>query len=139
MLIQVLRLYGASGRSAGTGWIAALTDPQLAAAIAAMHGDVSRGWSLEELGKAAGMSRSGFASRFKQVAGVSPMEYLMHWRMQIAADRLRTTSHLILNIANSVGYESDAAFSTAFKKAMGHSPRKYRLGRQRTNELRSFN
>ncbi len=137
MLIQVLRLHVASERGAGAGWLVALADPQISAAIAAMHGDVSRRWSLEELGKAAGMSRSGFASRFKQVAGISPMEYLTHWRMHIAADRLRTTSHIILRIAHSVGYESDAAFSTAFKKAMGHSPRQYRLGRQRTTELRT--
>ena len=135
MLIQVLRLHVASERSPGTGWLSALADPQLCAAMAAMHGDISRRWSLEELGKAAGMSRSGFASRFKQVAGISPMEYLARWRMHIAADRLRTTSHIILRIANSVGYESDAAFSTAFKKALGQSPRKYRHGRQGISEL----
>ena len=64
------------------------------------------------------------------------MEYLARWRMHIAADRLRTTSHIIIRIANSVGYESDAAFSTAFKKALGQSPRKYRHGRRGTSELR---
>lgn len=126
MLIQVLRLHVTSKRSEATGWLAAMADPQLCAALAAMHGDISRRWSLDELGKAAGMSRSGFASRFKQVAGISPMDYLARSRMHIAADRLRTTSHIILSIANSVGYDSDAAFSTAFKKAMGQSPRKYR-------------
>ena len=95
MLIQVLRLHIASERSAGVGWLAALADPQLCAAMAAMHGDIARRWSLEELGKVSGMSRSGFASRFKQVAEISPMEYLARWRMHIAADRLRTTSHII--------------------------------------------
>ena len=128
MLIQVLRLHVASGRSAGAGWLSALADPQLCVALTAMHGDISRRWSLAELSKTAGMSRSGFASRFRQVAGISPLEYLARWRMHSAADRLRTTSHSILRIANSVGYESDAAFSTAFKKALGQSPRKYRYG-----------
>lgn len=132
MLIQVLRLHVASERSAGTGWLAALADPHLCAAIAAMHGDISRRWSLEELGKAAGMSRSSFASRFKQIARISPMEYLMHWRMHVAADRLKTTSHIILRVANSVGYESDAAFSTAFKKALGQSPQRYRHAHRAT-------
>ena len=139
MLIQVLRLHVASARGAGTGWLSALADPQLCAAMTAMHRDVARHWSLEELGKAAGMSRSGFASRFKQVAGISPMEYLARWRMHIAADRLRTTSHIVLRIANSVGYASDAAFSTAFKKALGQSPRMYRHGRQGSSELRITN
>ncbi len=136
MLIQVLRLHLATNQHGGVGWLSALADPQLCAALAAMHGDVSRRWTLEELGKTAHMSRSGFASRFKQVAGLSPMEYLARWRMHVAAERLKTTSHIILRIANSVGYESDAAFSTAFKKAMGQSPQHYRHAHRATDTLR---
>ena len=136
MLIQVLRLHLATNQHGGVGWLSALADPQLCAALAAMHGDVSRRWTLEELGKTARMSRSGFASRFKQVAGLSPMEYLARWRMHVAAERLKTTSHIILRIANSVGYESDAAFSTAFKKAIGQSPQHYRHAHRATDTLR---
>ena len=126
MLIQVLRLHLASERNTGVGWLYVLTDPQLGAAVTSMHADVSHRWTLEELGKAAGMSRSSFASRFKQVAGVSPMEYLAQWRIHLAADRLRTTADSVASIASAVGYESDAAFSNAFKKATGHSPKRYR-------------
>ncbi len=133
MLIQVLRLHLASGPSPGVGWLFALADPQLCAAVTAMHADVSRQWTLEELGKAAGMSRSSFASRFKQIAGISPMEYLAHWRIHLSADRIRNTSDTIGSIANAVGYRSDAAFSTAFKKAMGYSPKHYRHRRQATS------
>ncbi len=136
MLIQVLRLHLATNEDRGMGWLSALADPQLCAALAAMHGDVSRRWTLEELGKRARMSRSAFASRFKQVAGISPMEYLARWRMQLAAERLKTTSHIILRIAHSVGYESDAAFSTAFKKAIGQSPQHYRHAHRATSSLR---
>ena len=85
------------------------------------------------------MSRSSFASRFKHVAGISPMEYLAHWRMHIAANRLQTTSHSILRMANAVSYESDAAFSTAFRKELGQFPRKYRHGRRGTGKLRTAN
>ncbi len=132
MLIQVLRLHVATKENRGVGWFSVLADPQLCAALAAMHGDVSRHWTLQDLGKAARMSRSGFASRFKQVAGTSPMEYLARWRMHVAAERLRTTSHIILRIANSVGYESDAAFSTAFKRTTGQSPQHYRKAHRST-------
>ncbi len=136
MLIQVLRLHLATNQHGGVGWLSALADPQLCAALAAMHGDVSRRWTLEELGKTAHMSRSGFASRFKQVAGLSPMEDLARGRLHVAAARLKPTSHIIRRMANSVGYESDAAFSTAFKKAMGQSPQHYRHAHRATDTLR---
>ncbi len=116
MLIQVLRLYLASKGSGGAGWLFALADPQLCAALNAMHADIARRWTLEDLGKTAGMSRSIFAKKFKQVVGASPMEYLTRWRMRVASDRLRNTSGSVAAIANAVGYESEAAFSTAFKK-----------------------
>lgn len=126
MLIQVLRLHRTSSGRTGVGLLFAHTDPQLSAAVAAMHADVRRSWALEELGRAAGMSRSSFASRFKRVAGISPMEYLACWRIHTAADRLRSTSHSIGRVASSVGYKSEAAFSRAFKRAMGQSPKHHR-------------
>ena len=72
------------------------------------------------------MSRSSFAEKFKHVVGRSPLEYLTGWRMQVAGDRLRTTDNDIATIANEVGYASEAAFSSAFKKVHGHSPRTHR-------------
>jgi AraC-like DNA-binding protein len=127
MLIQVLRLHLASADAAGTGWLFALSDPQLSAAICAVHSDISRRWTVGEMAKIAGMSRSSFAEKFKSVVGTSPLEYLTRWRMHVAGDRLRTTENSISTIAYEVGYESEAAFSTAFKKIHGRPPRTYRL------------
>jgi AraC-like DNA-binding protein len=126
MLIQVLRLHLASPDAAGSGWLFALGDAQLSAAVSAMHADIRKRWTLEEMARIAGMSRSSFAEKFKKVVGRSPLEYLTRWRMHVAGDRLRTTEENISTIAYEVGYESEAAFSTAFKKLNGHSPRNHR-------------
>jgi AraC-like DNA-binding protein len=135
MLIQVLRLHLAAKDSLGAGWLFALADPQLSTALTAMHADIARRWTIEDLGRTAGMSRSTFAKKFKQALGASPMEYLTHWRMRVAGDRLRHTSGSIAAIANAIGYESEAAFSTAFKKAMGRPPLHFR--RMDLNESRA--
>lgn len=126
MLIQALRLHLHSNNTPENGWLSALGDPQLSAAISAMHSDVDRRWTLEEMAKTAGMSRSSFAEKFKSVVGSSPLEYLTRWRMQVAGARLRTTKSKVVTIAGEVGYSSEGAFSTAFKKMYGHSPRSYR-------------
>jgi AraC-like DNA-binding protein len=127
MIVQVLRLYLGREPLNGTGWLAALTDRQIGTAIGAMHADPARRWTIEELGRLAGMSRSTFAQRFKQAVGASPLEYLTRRRMLIAGDRLRSTSDTVAMIAQSLGYESDSAFSTAFKKVMACSPKQYRV------------
>lgn len=127
MIVHVLRLYLGRQRLNGTGWLAALTDRQIGTAIGAMHADPARRWTIEELGRLAGMSRSTFAQRFKQVVGAAPLDYLTRRRMLIAGDRLRTTGDTIAMIAQSLGYESDSAFSTAFKKVMACSPKRYRV------------
>jgi AraC-like DNA-binding protein len=127
MIVQVLRLYLGREHLNGGGWLAALADRQIGTAIGAMHADPARRWTIEDLGRLAGMSRSTFAQRFKQVVGVPPLDYLTRWRMLIAGDRLRTTRDTIATIAQSLGYESDSAFSTAFKKVMACSPKQYRV------------
>jgi AraC-like DNA-binding protein len=131
MLVQALRFHLAEGLLGGVGWLFALADPQMSTAIGAMHGDPAHGWTLAELAARAGMSRSTFALKFKQTVGKSPMEYLTRWRMMLAADRLGNTDRVgnaaepVSAIAKSLGYESESAFSTAFKRVMGCSPRRY--------------
>ncbi|MDE1147705.1 MAG: AraC family transcriptional regulator [Azospirillaceae bacterium] len=125
MLVQALRLHVADGRQGGVGWLFALADRQMCAAITALHGDPARRWTLQELAGKAGMSRSTFAQRFKDMVGLSPMDYLTRWRMTLAANRLASTTDPISVIALSLGYESESAFSTAFKRVMGTSPRQY--------------
>jgi AraC-like DNA-binding protein len=129
ILVHALRLHLAEGPKAGVGWLFALADKQMSAAMNAMHDDPAHRWSLQELAQRAGMSRSTFALKFKATVGSSPMEYLAHWRMLLAGDRLEHSSDPISLIAPSLGYESEAAFSTAFKKIMGCPPRQY--GRRR--------
>lgn len=125
MLVQALRAHLAEGPGDGVGWFFALADKQLAKAIAAIHADPARRWTLQELGEVAGMSRSTFALRFKETAGETPMDYLSRWRILLACDRLETSGDPVSAIAPAVGYESESAFSTAFKRVMGCSPRQY--------------
>ena len=129
MLVQALRLHLAEGLRGGVGWLFALADKQMGAAINAMHGDPARRWTLQELAEQAGMSRSSFALKFKETVGASPMEYLTRWRMLLAGDRLANSSDPVSVIARSLGYESEPAFSTAFKRVMDCSPRHYSRGR----------
>ena len=125
LLVQALRLHLGEGLRGGVGWLFALADKQIGAAISAVHDDPARRWTLQALAKRAGMSRSTFAVKFKQTVGASPMEYLTRWRMLLAGDRLTNSRESISVIAPSLGYESESAFSTAFKRVMGCSPRQY--------------
>ncbi|WP_298497976.1 AraC family transcriptional regulator [uncultured Maritimibacter sp.] len=126
MLLQVLRLWMAAESTKTPGWLGALADPRLARAIAAMHAEPGRKWTLAELAGVAGMSRTSFAERFRDMVGRTPLDYLINWRMRLAADRLRRTDDRVNVIALSVGYESEAAFSTTFRRVMGISPGRYR-------------
>lgn len=129
MLVQALRLHMAEGPNGGVGWLFALADRQMGAAIGAMHEDPAHRWTLQDLAERAGMSRSNFALKFKEMVGTSAMEYLTRWRMLLAGERLANSSEHTSVIALSLGYESESAFSTAFKRVMGASPRQY--GRDR--------
>jgi len=111
-----------------TGWLAGLRDPGVSRALALMHGDVGHPWSVEELAKQAGLSRSSLAERFTRLIGVSPMHYLMDWRLQAAGQMLRESSEPLVRIAERVGYESEAAFSRAFRKKFGQAPAAWRRG-----------
>lgn len=131
ILIEALRLHMAQGMKGGVGWLFALEDRQMGAAINAMHEDPGQGWTLQELAERVGMSRSTFALKFKEMVGTSAMDYLTRWRMLLAGDRLANSSDPVSVIALSLGYESESAFSTAFKRVMGCSPRQHGRGRIR--------
>ncbi len=129
MLIQALRLHLADGATGGVGWLFALADKQMSAAITCIHDDPGHPWTLQKLAERVGMSRSIFALRFKETVGATPMEYLTRWRMLLAGDRLKNSEDSISSIALSLGYESESAFGKAFKRVMGCSPRQYSHGR----------
>lgn len=125
MLIEVLQLHAANDQTRRVGWLSALADRQLRAAIVAMHERPGHGWTVQELAERAGMSRSTFALKFKEKAGIAVMEYLIRWRMLLAADRLENSSDSVLAIALWLGYKSESAFGSAFKREMGCAPRQY--------------
>lgn len=129
MLLQALRLHIATAGSDRVGWLFALADPYIGAAIGALHADPARPWTLATLASHVGLSRSALALRFKRAVGTPPMEYLTRWRLLLAADRLTSTNDAIAAIAASLGYESESAFGTAFKRVMGRAPRQYARGR----------
>jgi len=125
MLIQALRLHLADSSKGSVGWLFALADKQMSAALTCMHDDPGHPWTLQELAECAGMSRSVFALKFKETVGSTPMEYLARWRMLLAGDRLTNSADSISAIASSLGYESESAFGKAFRRVMGCSPRQY--------------
>jgi AraC-like DNA-binding protein len=125
MLVQALRLHLADGAQTGVGWLFALADRQMSVALNAIHDDPAQRWTLQDLAARAGMSRSSFALKFKAMVGTSPMDYLLHWRMALAGNRLETSKDPISVIAPSLSYASEAAFSTAFKRVMGCAPRQF--------------
>ena len=125
MLVQALRLHLAQGSSDSVGWLFALADKQISAAIYCMHDHPARNWTIQKLAESSGMSRSAFAVRFRQKVGASPMEYLTRWRMLLAGAQLRNSGDPVSVVSRSLGYISEAAFSNAFKRVMGCSPRQY--------------
>ncbi|MDG2522576.1 AraC family transcriptional regulator [Caulobacter segnis] len=125
MLAQALRLYLAQVPKDAVGWLAGLADPQIGTALAQIHADPVRDWSLEALAAAAGMSRTVFARRFRERMGETPIAYLTRWRMMLAAERLLAGRDPIGVIARSVGYESESAFTAAFRRVMGSPPRRF--------------
>jgi AraC-like DNA-binding protein len=125
MLLQALRLHLSDGPRGRIGWLFALSDKQMGPAISALHETPGHRWSVQELAERVGMSRSVFAQRFKETVGESPMEYLTRWRMLLARDKLVNSNDPVSVISLALGYESEAAFSTAFRRIMGCSPRQY--------------
>lgn len=126
LFVQILREHLQDASASSAGWLRALGDPRIAPALALMHGEPSRAWGLEELAKASAMSRTSFAFHFKAVTGVAPLTYLTEWRMRLAEHALREEATPVATVARSLGYASESAFSNAFKRVTGSSPRAYR-------------
>ena len=125
MLLQAFRLHLARQASDRVGLLYALADPQLGKAIEAMHADPAHRWTLAELANRAGLSRSIFAQRFRERIGETPIGYLTRWRMMLARDRLTAGREPLGTVARALGYESENAFNTAFRRVIGCAPRRY--------------
>ncbi|RVH94103.1 AraC family transcriptional regulator [Sinorhizobium medicae] len=125
-LLFIHAIRAQQGSTPKRGWLAAVSDRNLALAIEAMHAEPQIAWTVDELAKKAGMSRSAFAARFKDVVGQTPLAYLTEWRIYQAARLIERNADRLSVVARSIGYQSEAAFTKAFRKVMGTVPSEYR-------------
>lgn len=126
LFIQAIRSHAAAAGAEASGWIGALCDPRLSRAFSAIHARVDNHWTVDDLAREAGMSRSAFAARFRERVGMSPLDYVTRWRMFRAGALLRQGNRSIAEIAIKVGYENEGAFAKAFKRVTGITPGAYR-------------
>jgi AraC-like DNA-binding protein len=132
LFVEVLRRYVDSLPPEQIGWLAGMRDPAVGRVLALLHEKPDAPWTLERLADEAAMSRSSLHERFVHFIGQPPMQYLTKWRMQVAARLLRDTTSKLIEIALAAGYESEAAFSRAFKREVGVAPGAWRSGRTKT-------
>jgi len=125
VLVQALRVHLANAPQP-EGWLGAMADARIGQALSRMHGDIAQPWTVARLAQSAGMSRTAFAVRFKSLTGATPLEYLGGWRMTVARNALRRGDEAIARIAERIGYQSETAFSAAFKRETGESPGRFR-------------
>jgi AraC-like DNA-binding protein len=130
MFVEVMRSHIESLPEHARGWFAGLRDPQIGAALALIHGRPAHPWSLDVLAREVGMSRSAFAEHFNSYVGIPPMQYLARWRAQVASVLLDNRKVTIAEVAEEVGYQSEAAFNRAFKRHVGVAPGAWRRGRE---------
>jgi AraC-like DNA-binding protein len=126
MFVHAIRAYSAQHQALPRGWLAAISHKNLGEAVRALHANLERGWTVESLARVAGMSRSAFAYKFKNVVGETPLEYLTRWRMQKAAGLIRRGNLSLSDICTNVGYDSEAAFNRMFKRTTGMTPGAFR-------------
>jgi AraC-like DNA-binding protein len=126
LFIEVLRLYMNEQAGGHTGWLAAVNDRIVGGALAALHKHPAQAWTLEALAREAGTSRSVLAERFQLLVGSAPMQYLTQWRMMLAANLLSHSNVPLARIAEDVGYQTDTAFSRAFRREYGEPPAAWR-------------
>ncbi len=129
MFVDAVRRYAEDLPPESAGWLAGLRDRQVGRALSLMHEHPGQAWTIDELGRRAGLSRSALHERFVQLIGISPMQYLAQWRMQAAARLLLDTRAPVAAIALDVGYDSEAAFARAFKRIVGKPPATWRRER----------
>jgi AraC-like DNA-binding protein len=129
LFVEAVRRYAETLPEGQTGWLAGLRDQHVGRALALLHRDLTRAWTADELGREVGLSRSALNDRFTRLIGMAPMGYLANWRMQVAAQELRNRGTSLAQVAGKVGYESEAAFSRAFKRAFGTAPAAWRRSR----------
>ena len=125
LFVEAIRRYLLELPETQRGWLAGLRDPVVGRALEALHGAPRCAWTVESLGRAVGVSRSVLAARFAEMVGHPPMHYLTLWRMQLAA-RMLHDGRQVVDVADAVGYESEAAFSRTFKKIVGDAPTVWR-------------
>lgn len=128
LFIEVVRRFVSELPAESVGWFAGLRDPSIGRALELLHQRPAYPWGLDELAREIGVSRSVLAERFAHFVGIPPMQYLARWRIQLAATQLRTTQSSLAEIAERVGYGSEAALSRAFKRQLGVAPAQYRRG-----------
>jgi AraC-like DNA-binding protein len=126
LFAETLRRYVLQLPPGRTGWLAGASDASVGRALAALHRRPAHAWTLDELATEAGISRSALTERFARYVGKAPMAYLTDWRLELAAETLRTTSRGVLQVASDAGYDSEAAFNRAFKRRFGKPPAQYR-------------
>ncbi|OAG71670.1 transcriptional regulator [Gluconobacter japonicus] len=128
LFVEALRLHieAAKSMATATGWLTALEDRRISVALRKIHAEPAHAWNLEELAKLSGMSRTSFAVRFREIVGEPPLTYVLNWRMRLAERELSETDHSVADIAWSLGYGSESAFSNAFSRATGCSPGRFR-------------
>jgi AraC-like DNA-binding protein len=128
LFVDAVRQYVETLPPDGGGWLAGLRDRFVSRALALLHERPAHAWTIEQLGEQVGLSRSALHQRFVQLVGVPPMQYLMQWRMQLATSMLRSSTATIAAVALDVGYDSEAAFTRAFKRFVGTPPARWRRG-----------
>jgi AraC-like DNA-binding protein len=126
LFVEAVRNYIDNSDDAETGWLRGLRDNQIGRTLALLHGNISQQWTVDGLAKAANFSRTAFINKFNAAVGVPPMRYITNWRMKIARLQLRDTNLSVAQVGYSVGYESEEAFSRAFKREVGVSPSHWR-------------
>jgi AraC family transcriptional regulator, alkane utilization regulator len=126
MFVEALRRYVDALPARKQGWLTGLRDPHVGRALGLVHGEPDKSWTVDDLAREVAMSRSAFAERFSSLVGEPPMQYLMRWRLALAAQELRSGSEAITRVAQRSGYDSDAAFSRAFKREFGMPPAAWR-------------
>jgi AraC family transcriptional regulator, alkane utilization regulator len=128
MFVEILREYMHRLPAEQGGWLAGLNDPHVGKALRLLHANPGRDWTVDDLAREVAVSRSVLAQRFTELVGEAPMRYLAGWRMQLAKQMMREGAHNIQDVATRVGYESEAAFNRAFKRATGSPPATWRKG-----------